>query len=286
MSWELMSGDLTNTDPASPGGEDFGALSTIGLAASDSNVIYTGSEDGYVHVTFDHGGEWHRISHDLPIRYVTKIAVDPFDAMVAYVTISGFRNLDYLPHIFRTDNGGETWSDISGNLPEVPLNDVIVDPDNTSTLYVASDLGVWFTEDLGETWAPLGTNLPMTSYNDLELHQESRQLLAASFGLSMWVIDLEEEISGALEVDGAINDLVIFPNPVQDHATIKFALQNSSGIEIAVHDLSGKKIQTLMSQKTGAGEHSVVWKPKVSPGLYVISIRSSDFYSSRVVEVL
>src|SRR5690606_472321 len=99
-SWVPISDDLTNTDPASPGGTEFGALSTIGLTAADSNVIYTGSEDGLVFVTFDHGKNWKRISDDLPVRYVTRVTVDQTDPLIAYVTISGYKERDYLPHIF------------------------------------------------------------------------------------------------------------------------------------------------------------------------------------------
>ncbi len=284
-SWRLMSDDLTNTNADSPGGEDYGALSTIAVATSDSNVIYTGSEDGYVYVTFDHGDEWKLISDDLPEHYITRVEIDPYDAQIAYVTLSGFRKLDYLPHIFRTDDGGESWEDISANLPEVPLNDIIVDPELPGTLYVASDLGVWYTDDLGLSWYPLGEGLPMTSYNDLDLHAESRQLLAASFGLSMLIYDLGEPASSTSSTSSHAFDFTVFPNPIRDHAVINFTLQKSESIQVNVYDISGRHVTTIASGVFSSGEHSVGWETELEAGMYVISV-SGQNQRSCIAEVL
>lgn len=283
--WTLMSGDLTNTSPGSPGGEDYGALSTIAVAPSDSNVIYTGSEDGYVFVTFDHGDEWQRISDNLPERYITSVAVDPYDARIAYVTLSGYRQVDYLPHVFRTSDGGETWEDIARNLPEVPLNDIIIDPELAATLYAASDLGVWYTDDLGISWNLLGEDLPVTAYADLDFDADTRQLLAASSGLSMWIYDLGDPVSVVASVANDVFDLHIVPNPIRDHATIRFELRNPEPLQIAVHDISGRQVTTIASHVFTAGRHALEWHPDLESGMYVISVVGPSQSTSRIVEV-
>ncbi|HLF65279.1 MAG TPA: T9SS type A sorting domain-containing protein [Saprospiraceae bacterium] len=284
-NWTRISDDLTNTSPESPGGKDYGALSTIAVAPSDSNVIYTGSEDGYVFVTFDHGNQWNHISDNLPERYITRVAVDPYDAMVAYVTLSGYRELDYLPHLYRTPDGGETWEDISGNLPEVPLNDIIIDPELPATLYVASDLGVWYTDDLGIAWYPLGEDLPMTAYSDLTFHAEERKLLAASFGLSMWVYDLGGPVSVVPSVTHDGIDLHILPNPIRELATIRFELKKAESLEIIVYDITGRLVSRIASHAFTTGAHALDWWPDLEPGMYVISVSGSAGMTSRIVEL-
>jgi photosystem II stability/assembly factor-like uncharacterized protein len=287
QSWDVISEDLTNTDPSSPGGEGYGALSTIAVAESDSNVIYTGSEDGHVFVTLDNGDTWTRISDNLPERYITRVAVDPYDAMTAFVTLSGYRDLDYLPHLFLTSDGGENWTDISGNLPEVPLNDVIVDPDFPGYLYVASDLGVWYTADLGLAWYPLGENLPMTSYADLRFHPGTRKLLAASFGLSQYVYDLSEPVTGTTESSGATGDLHIFPNPAEEFATIEFSLARPGSVSIILLDLGGRQVAVLKSGTYHEGEHRLHWEiPDHLDGVYVVSMSCAGWVISRILNIL
>ena len=76
--------------------------------------------------------------------------------MIAYVTLSGFRYDEYLPHVFRTTNAGISWIDISSNLPDAPVNDIIVDPESSQKLYVGTDVGVFASDSLGNTWNYLG----------------------------------------------------------------------------------------------------------------------------------
>ncbi|HUV31736.1 MAG TPA: hypothetical protein VMY05_11700 [Acidobacteriota bacterium] len=162
-------------------------ITTMGVARSDSQVVYAGSRVGTVHVTTNDGASWTRIDGVLPDRWVTRLTVDPYDAAVCYVTLSGYiSNGSTLPHIFRTANYGSGWTDISSNLPDAPLNDVIIDPHDNQTLYVGSDVGVFVTHDLGGSWAPLGTGMPVTCVHDLEMNARTRLLVAATHGRSMF----------------------------------------------------------------------------------------------------
>ncbi len=181
-SWTAISPDLT-------GG---GTLTTIAVAPSDANTVYAGSSDSHVQVRTDAvaggTGGWTDVSLGLPPRFVTQIAVDPTSAKVAYVTFSGFSGFggDVLGHAFKTINGGSSWTDISGNLPNIPVNDIEVDADIPNTLYAATDVGVFRSSDGGATWSPLVTGLPRVAVLGLKLHRPSRTLRAATHGRSMW----------------------------------------------------------------------------------------------------
>lgn len=110
--------------------------------------------------------------------------------MTAYVTLSGFREDVYLPHLFRTTNAGTSWQDITGSLPEAPLNDVVVDPEITNQLFVAGDPGVYSTLLPDTNWQLMGTGMPMVPVLDLTLHNPTRSLLAGTFGRSMYRIEI------------------------------------------------------------------------------------------------
>ncbi len=253
LSWELISDDLTNPETSI---DDIGTITTIAAAESDSNVVYVGSDDGYVHVTFDGGDTWTVISDDLPLRYVTRVAVDPYDAMSAYVTLSGYRSTDYLSHVFYTDNGGWTWEDISGNLPEIPVNDIIVDPEMDRTLYIANDLGVWYTTNHGVEWNPLGTELPSTVVNDLTLHRDTRKLVAATFGRSMFTYLLGEPTT-ANDVLANVQLTRVYPNPAKGHTTLEFDVQEGTNGSVTCIDNSGRTVRLVYNGYLQAGLNRV-----------------------------
>jgi len=182
--WTAISGDLT--DGEDPGNLVFGTITTIDVARTDPQVVYVGTDDANVWVTTNGGGAWQDIAGSLPERYVTRVTVDPYDAAVAYVTFSGYTEGSYLPHIFRTDDFGQNWADITGDLPDAPINDVVVDPHDNSTLYVGTDFGVFSTEDLGLTWNLLSDGMPIVPTHDLEFDPVSRKLVAGTHGRSMY----------------------------------------------------------------------------------------------------
>lgn len=188
QNFQPISGDLTNGDPG--GNRVFGTITTIGVAQGDSNRIYVGTDDGNFQVTENGGTDWENRNQGLPNRWITAIAVHPTDKDTVYVSLSGFRDLDYQPHLLRSRDAGKTWQDVSNNLPEVPVNDVIVDPSNPNRLFLASDFGVFFSRNEGLSWELLGRDMPQVLVLDIDLHIESKTLVAASFGRGMYRLDL------------------------------------------------------------------------------------------------
>ena len=169
----------------------FGTITTVAVAASNKNTIYIGTDDGHVWVTQNAGATYTPIDAALPDLWVTRVAVDPGNDAIAYATFSGFRIDQPLAHVFRTTDHGATWTDISGDLPDAPVNAIVIDPTQTSTLFVGSDVGAFVTHDLGASWAPLGTGLPDVPVSDLKLLPgPPATLYAATYGRSIWSIDL------------------------------------------------------------------------------------------------
>jgi hypothetical protein len=186
-SWTAISPDLSH----GAGGVDgfpFGTITTIAVARTSPATLYAGTDDGRMWITRNTGSSWTEITAGLPTRWITRAIVDPTDANLAYVAVSGFRNGDPAAHVFRTANGGSTWQDISGNLPDAPVNDLTLDPRDRTRLYAATDVGVFLTTNGGTAWTPPGTGLPLVPISDLEATDTGTAtvLTAASYGLGMY----------------------------------------------------------------------------------------------------
>ncbi|MCX6835175.1 MAG: thrombospondin type 3 repeat-containing protein, partial [candidate division Zixibacteria bacterium] len=195
-SWTPISGDLTDGEDALGAG----VITTIGVTAASSSVVYVGTADANVWVTQNSGTTWSNRSAGLPERWVTRVTPDPHDASVAYVALSGYQITEWTPHIYRTNDYGLTWTPISGNLPDAPVNDIVVDPEDASTLYIATDFGVFYSVNLGGTWTPLGDGMPMQPVLDLDFNQPTRQIVAATHGRSMYRLYLN--CSSGVDSDG------------------------------------------------------------------------------------
>jgi hypothetical protein len=184
-TWSVISPDLTGNPGGNPGQVD-GTLTTIAVSPHNPNVIWTGSNDGYVQLTTNGGGDWFDLSGTLPQRWVTSVRVDPFTEEVAYVTISGFRWNEYLPRVYRTSDYGATWDPISGNLPDAPVNDFLADPDRQNRYFVATDVGVYETWDGGTTWSMLGSDLPNVVCTSMALDRDNQLLVVGTYGRSLF----------------------------------------------------------------------------------------------------
>jgi photosystem II stability/assembly factor-like uncharacterized protein len=148
------------------------------------------------------GGTWHATAQEctgsaacasagLPNRYITGIKIDTANPSHAYLSLSGYsRHWIIGPddpgvgHVYQTATGGTSWTDISGNLPDLPANDVVL---NGRTLIAASDIGVYTSADNGSTWNRLGTNLPNVVVSQI-LVDPNGTLVAATHGRGIWTI--------------------------------------------------------------------------------------------------
>ena len=290
-SWTAISPDLT--DGSGGGNLVFGTMTTLAVAPSAPGTVYAGSDDGNVHVTTNDGGSWTEIDAGLPLRWVTRVAVDPQNASIAYVTFSGYKQDDFLPHVFRTTNFGGTWTDISSNLPEAPVNDLVVDPDNTSHLYIGTDVGVFATTDLGGSWQPLGTDLPVCVIADLELHDATRTLVAGTHGRSTFKISIEAPVDAPVSANSiaSVHFAAPRPNPSRGPVTLSFSLPRVGQARLTIHDVSGRIVRTLWNGETG-GDQSVIWDRRdnsgetSSAGVYFARLEAQGSMTTRTITLL
>src|SRR5262249_38121071 len=139
-----------------------------------AQTIYAGTDTGFVWKTSDAGGTWTKLTpNGLPTRWVNGIAVDPADKDHAYVIFSAYREGDKAATVWETIEGGVNWTNISGHLPNAPLDSVVLGKAD-NVVIVSGDLGVFFLRkpiDAPNTtnWTRLGTNLPNTSIQDIKI---------------------------------------------------------------------------------------------------------------------
>ncbi len=266
--WTAVSGDLT--DGPGSGNLVYNTITTIAVAPTDPQVIYVGTDDGNVWVTPNGGGTWYDIGAVLPERWVTRVAVDPYDALKAYVTLSGFRWDSPLPHVFATTNGGADWTDISGDLPEIPVNDIIVDPAAVDHLYIGTDVGVYRTTDGGTTWEGLHEGFPIIPVTDLTFHPPTRTLCAATYGRSMFttILSPPTRVEGDLEPSGhkEISLGQNFPNPFNPSTDIRFSLPEDRIVDLTIYDHRGRVVRTLVQGKLAGGDHAIIWDGRDDQG--------------------
>src|SRR6202011_2357621 len=132
------------------------------------------------------GSVWTDHSSGLPNRAITAIAVDLANSQKVYVALSGFDS----GHVFESTNGGLSWTNITGNLPNIPADDLVIDPNLPNTLYVATDIGVFRTTNSGGSWSTLVSGLPRSPVLSLRMQGPTRTLRAATHGRSVWDIHM------------------------------------------------------------------------------------------------
>lgn len=270
LNWSAISNDLGN-GVLGQNGVVYGTITTIAASPLDGNTLIVGTDDGNVWITDNGGANWTKVSGNLPRRWVTRVIADLWDANTAYVCLSGYRHFDDMAHIYKTTDKGQTWTSVSGDLPDVPVNDLILDPDAQNTWYIATDVGVLVTYNGGATWEPFGTDLPNVPILDLTLHAPTRTLAAATFGRSMFkaALPLPTDVYSPEMID----NVVVAPNPFTAETAVSFTVSEKQNARLALYDLSGKRIKTVFSGELSAGTHRFGISPgALSAGVYILKM--------------
>lgn len=193
-SWTAVSEDLTQG-----GSNYFHSLACLAVSALNTDYVLAGSADGRIHISLNAGDSWEDISSGLPERWITDVYFDPQNENTIYTTISGFRWDEDLPHIFKSEDLGQSWISISGNLPELPINQMVINPDENDEIIVGTDAGIFMTVDGGVNWESITGNLPMVPVVAFKLIPQTKDIYAATYGLSTWKINLDDLTVGLNE---------------------------------------------------------------------------------------
>lgn len=188
--FKTMSGDLTKGPRE--GDVAFGTLATIDESPLRFGLLYTGSDDGLVHVSKDGGNSWTNISAGLPQDlWVSRVTASAHDEGTVYVALNGYRNDHFNAHVYVSTDYGQTWRAIDQTLPAEPVNVVREDPKNPNLLYVGTDHGLYASLDRGKTFMPMGHDLPAVAVHDLVVHPRDSELLIGTHGRSLYTANVE-----------------------------------------------------------------------------------------------
>jgi photosystem II stability/assembly factor-like uncharacterized protein len=202
-SWHVISPDLTRPNPGVPSTLDATTAANTNGMSPPRGVIYTiapspvrkgelwaGTDDGNVWITWDEGAHWRDVTPVQlgPWSKVGIIEASSFDANTAYAAIDRHRLDDIRPYLYRTRDGGKTWTSIADGIPNgAYVNAVREDPSRKGLLYAGTELGVYVSFDDGAHWSSLRLNMPIVSIRDLVIRQDS--LAIATHGRAFWVLD-------------------------------------------------------------------------------------------------
>lgn len=272
--WQVVSNDLT--DGIANGTRNH-EITDISESPADGNIIYVGTTDANAHISMDAGQSWNDITNNLPEFYITDIEAGN-QANVVFVTHSGYRSNDFIPHVHASTNNGANWIDISGNLPQIGVNDIEQHPYDDSLLVVATDGGVFYTEDFGGTWNLLGTELPTIVTADIEFDLANSKLIAGTFSRSIWSIDIADLASPPVGIEDLNNnfsmDFTIYPNPVRNSLQLKDIELNS--IEgYSIYNMNGQVIQEATAL------NSSINVEELSAGTYFLVLTNTDGLKGR-----
>ena len=183
--WQAISDDLTKGGKV--GNVAYGTLTSISESPFEFGLIYTGSDDGLVHVTKNSGGSWTKISDTFPQDlWVTRVIASKHKKERVYVTLNGYRWDDFTAYVYMSDDYGTTWKDISSNIPNSPVNVIKEDPENENLLYLGTDNGLYISFNKGEKWEAFSKGLPNVAVHDLVIQEKEKDLVIGTHGRSIY----------------------------------------------------------------------------------------------------
>ncbi len=301
QSWEEISGDLTYAIDRDTlelmgvaGGEaqmsrndgqsNYGNLTALAESPLDPAVLYTGSDDGRLHVTRDGGATWMDITGNVPglpaHTYVTRIVASRGAEGEVFAVFDGHRSDDFAPYVHASADYGGSWRAITDGLPATSMNALAQHPRAHSLLFAGSEVGVHFSIDGGASWHDLKNGLPTVPVDDIVVHPRDNDLVIGTHGLGIWIMDdigplehLSSEVMASsahlypvrratsfnqYTPQGWTPGIYAAPNP-PDGARIRYHLGAATdSVKITVTDGGGTVVREL--DGTGdAGLNEVIW---------------------------
>jgi photosystem II stability/assembly factor-like uncharacterized protein len=207
LTWTVISPDLTTNDPEkqkqgesggltmdATGAENFTTLLVIEPSAAELGVIYTGSDDGRVHVTKDGGKNWSDVSKGLKGlpegSWIAQIKASTTQSGHALLIANDYRRFNYEPYAYRTTDYGKNWKRIvdEDDVQSYTLS-IIEDPKENNLMFLGTDDGLYVSIDAGDNWTKYTNGFPTVSVKDLVIHPREQDLVIGTFGRAAWVLD-------------------------------------------------------------------------------------------------
>ena len=201
MSWDVVSPDLTRNIDAKQGkgggpytveavgAENYGTLSYVTESQHEAGLIYTGSDDGLVHITKNNGKTWDNITpKGLDETLINAIEVSPHDPATVYIATTKYKFNDHTPAIYKSSDYGKSWKNISKGIKEGDFTRVIrEDPSKKDLIYTGTQNGIYLSWNGGNNWSKLNLNLPVVPITDMTI--KGSDLVLATQGRAFWILD-------------------------------------------------------------------------------------------------
>ena len=304
-SWTALGGDLTTNDKTrqrSSGGpitkdntgvEVYCTIFTATESALEKDLLWTGSDDGLIHVSRDGGQHWENVTPKDAGQWMmwNCVETDPFKKGKAYFAGTKYKSDDFAPYLFKTEDYGKTWVKITNGIPAIHFTRALrADKKRPGLLYCGTEYGMYISYDDGANWAPFQLNLPMVPITDLTIKEND--LIVATQGRSFWVLD---DLTVVQQKDNIHTDKNLFvfgvndayrydgfqnPNPRNagmnppNGSVINYYLKNtsdSSKVSIEILDKNKKQIKLFATNskdnkiEVSKGMNQFVWNMQYPP---------------------
>ncbi|HPS65629.1 MAG TPA: T9SS type A sorting domain-containing protein, partial [Ignavibacteria bacterium] len=239
--------------------------------------VFRSSDEGYTWINITTNGNFAGAS-------LMNIRPDPVNGQTFYITRGSYNE----GQILKTTNFGNSWIDISSDLPKIPVSDVFVDADESGVMYLGNDFGVYRTTNSGGSWQRMNNGIPFLPVTEFNLFSSGgiKLLRAATYGRGVFELNLNQPIfvnEQGLNAPAQFELLQNYPNPFNPDTKISFRLPADSKVTLTVYNLSGKEISRLVSSRNmKAGNHSVKFSAgDLSSGIYIYRLTAGDFTQSK-----
>jgi photosystem II stability/assembly factor-like uncharacterized protein len=280
-NWTEISADLT----ALPD-EQSSAIVSLDESSLVPGLLWAGTNDGNVWVREGETHDWMQVNANMSgapeMYWVKRIEASHHEAGRAYVVLDGHRHDDYQPHLYTTEDYGQTWTEITNNLPEGSLYVVLEDAHNPDLLFAGSEVGLYFSIDRGATWSRFMNGLPTVPIHDLVIHPRDQDLVAGTHGRGAWIagnitplqqltpevmaspvhlFDVRPEIQWLTTYEFSwTTDKRFYKDNPPTGSTIAFLLQDApaDSVSVEILDVEGTVLRTL-SARGKSGLNQVFW---------------------------
>jgi photosystem II stability/assembly factor-like uncharacterized protein len=226
QSWDTISPDLSRETwevPASVGIYNNpqlltmprrGVVYTLAPGVKNNKILWAGTDDGLIHVTRDGGKTWTNVTpQGLPAwSKISLIEAGHFDDQTAYAAVNRIRCDDQTAYVYKTHDGGKSWTLVNNGLPAYPVNAVREDPVQKGLLFAGTENAVWYSLDDGAHWQSLRINMPATSIRDLVIKNED--IVVGTHGRSFWILDNITALRQMTRLSASQNNLKLVNPPV------------------------------------------------------------------------
>jgi photosystem II stability/assembly factor-like uncharacterized protein len=322
QSWQVISPDLTTNDKSKQGFsggltgdnigvEYFSTLFAIAESPREKGLIWTGSNDGLVHLTRDGGKNWTNVTKNIPDLppwgTISNIEPSRYEPGAAYLTVDFHQVNNRDPYIYKTKDYGKTWKAITNGIPRSMLSYahcIREDPVRRGLLYAGTENGLYVSFDDGERWEPLQSNLPRVPVYWMVIQEHFNDLVVGTYGRGFWILD---DLTPIQKMNQTVRDASahLFPplptyrfrpstqpvtmsddpsagqNP-QYGAAISYYLKSAPAgdVKIRIEDAKGQLVRTLNGTKN-VGLNRITWNLEGEPTTEV-RMRTSPAYAPEI----